>query len=260
MDVDMLLDSELNGEETLLTINAMTRTISISGELLLGVESDEGVKRIYFECPRVVGDNIDLSQYHIYINYQNANGEPNQYWCDDVTNNGETIRFSWLLKRHVTEYKGTVKFIVCAKKSKEDGEVTNEWNTTVAFGKSLEGLEVTKEIEEQSIDVIEQILTKLDNIEVGEVSDERIAEAVEDYLIENPIEEGSTDLTDEVKFAILDCFKNVAWAVDNGNDYYNALYNLLINISFTQSDTTLTMNGVCNVNSIEQNGTELVLS
>lgn len=80
------------------------------------------------------------------------------------------------------------------------------------------------------------------------------------FVTQEDIKNSDVVLTDKIKFAILDCFNNVAWAVDNGSVYYNTLYNLLINISFTQSNTTLTMNGVRTVNSIEQNGTELVLS
>ena len=68
------------------------------------------------------------------------------------------------------------------------------------------------------------------------------------------------ELTDDIKFALLDCFKNIAWAVDNGTQFYNTLYNALITIYFLQDGNMLTMYGVRTIDSVTQNGTELVLS
>ena len=59
-------------------IDPETRTITVPPEYqLLGVENDKRVERIYFQCPKNVGDNQDLSQdYQLFINYENANGDP----------------------------------------------------------------------------------------------------------------------------------------------------------------------------------------
>ena len=125
---------------------------------ILGVESDEKVERIEFECPKIVGDNIDLSKLQIRINYQNANGDKDQYIVEDAETNGDNIEFSWLLSRKVTMYRGTVNFVVCAVKV--SGEtIRNEWNTTLATSQVLEGLEVdTPEPTEEQSDVITQLL------------------------------------------------------------------------------------------------------
>ena len=125
---------------------------------ILGVESDEKVERIEFECPKIVGDNIDLSKLQIRINYQNANGGKDQYIVEDVETNGDNIEFSWLLSRKVTMYRGTVNFIMCAVKV-SDSDITNEWNTTLATSQVLEGLEVdTPEPTEEQSDVIAQLI------------------------------------------------------------------------------------------------------
>lgn len=153
-----------NAEEPFI-IDSETRTINVPSGFLLGVESDEKVERIYFRCPKIVGDNVDLSQLRIYVNYQNANGDKDAHWCDDLQTDGDNITFSWLLDRKVTIYRGNVSFIVCAKKSNDDGTLTNEWNTTVAIARVLEGLEATEQIVEDNQDVIEQILNKLQDIE-----------------------------------------------------------------------------------------------
>ena len=62
-------------------------------------------------------NNIDLSKYQLRINYQNANGDKDQYIVEDVETKGDNIEFSWLLSRKVTMYRGTVNFVVCAVNS-----------------------------------------------------------------------------------------------------------------------------------------------
>ena len=146
-------------------IDGETRIISVPAEYKeLGVESDEKVTRVKFQCPKNVGDNIDLTEYNLYINYRNAGNKLNSYLVEDVTVTGDTINFSWLLSRHVTESPGTINYIVCAKKSDDTG-VINEWNTKVATGIVGIGLEATEEIEEQNIDAIEQILRSIVELE-----------------------------------------------------------------------------------------------
>lgn len=173
--VDELFDtmSESSGElNDACFIDPSTRIINVPSMYKeLGVVSDEKVNRIFFSCPKIVGDNVDLTKYNLYINYQNAAGELNAYLIDDVSimeaTQGNMISFSWLLSRHVTAAAGTVRYIVCAKKS--DGEsTTNEWNTKVATGIVIANdIEPVEEIEEQNIDVIEQILARIDVLENG---------------------------------------------------------------------------------------------
>lgn len=119
---------------------------------------------------------------HLYINYQNANGQKYPYLVEDVQTDGDYITFSWLIGPDVVEYKGQIKFIVCAKKS--DG-TKSEWNTTLAEGTVLEGLEAADEVTERNPDIIEQILTRLDN--VTEIPQEKVSSAVEEYMAKNPI-------------------------------------------------------------------------
>ena len=146
-------------------IDPETRTISIPTTYrLLGVESDEKVERLEFQCPKIVGDNIDLSQLQIRINYQNASSQKDQYIVDDVSADGDNITFSWLLSRKVTAYRGAVQFIVCAVKVNDDATITNEWNTTLAQAQVLQGLEVdTPEPTEEQSDVIAQLMQMVQN-------------------------------------------------------------------------------------------------
>lgn len=145
---------------------------------ILGVESDEKADRILFRCPKTVGDGLDLTQYQLRINYQNANDQKGQYLVEDVTVDGEDILFSWLLHRPVTAYQGTVRFIVCAI-SVEEGEVKNEWNTTVAQCDVLEGLEVENPvIPAPEEDLIAQLIQQMqDKVEQAQQALEAIESA-----------------------------------------------------------------------------------
>lgn len=164
-------------------INPETRIITVpETEKIFGVSHDGNTERKHFRCPKVVGDNIDLSTMHLYVNYQNANGDKYPYLVEDAQTDGDYITYSWLIGPDVVAYKGQIKFIVCAKKG--DGTIP-EWNTTIAEGTVLEGLEATDEAVERNPDIIEQILTRLDN--VTEIPQEKVTEAVSTYMEANPI-------------------------------------------------------------------------
>ena len=162
-------------------IDPETRVITVpASEKLFGVANDGNSERKHFRCSKIVGDNIDLSTMHLYINYQNANGDKYPYLVEDIRTDGDYITFSWLIGPDVVEYKGQIKYIVCAKNG-----ATTEWNTTLAEGTVLEGMEATDEVVERNPDIIEQILTRLDN--VTEIPQEKVSSAVEEYMAKNPI-------------------------------------------------------------------------
>lgn len=156
------LDELLNdsNEVATCTVNPDTREIIVPEKYkILGVFSDEKVTKIPFTCPKVVGNNVDLTEYNLYINYQNAIGRHNVYLVDDVAVSGDNITFSWLLSRDVTLSSGVVKYSICAKKLNGDS-ISNEWNTTIANGVVIQGLEATQAIVEENSDIIEAILSK----------------------------------------------------------------------------------------------------
>lgn len=156
--VDELLNA--SNEVTTCTINPDTREIIVPEKYkVLGVFSDEKVTKIPFTCPRVVGNNVDLTEYNLYINYENAIGKSNAYLIEDVVVSGDNITFSWLLSRNVTLSSGVVKYSFCAKKLVGD-TISNEWNTTIATGLVIQGLEATREIIEENPDIIGALISK----------------------------------------------------------------------------------------------------
>lgn len=125
-----------------LEINADDRSIIIpTGENLLGVENDNKGARKYFICPKIVGDNIDLTKSDVYINVQNASGEKSgkdRYTVQNMTASGDNVTFEWVLERKVTSHKGSVRFAVCVREKGTE----REWHTTFATGNALEGEEL----------------------------------------------------------------------------------------------------------------------
>lgn len=159
-------------------IDPETREINIPlTHQILGVESDEKTERVWFQCPKIVGDNVDLSQYQIRINYANANGDKYTYAVSGVQTEGDNILFSWLLSRNVTAYKGAVSFIVCAV-NLSGATITNEWNTTLAQAEVLEGIEPgSPEISEDQQDIITELLQLITQATNSGIQSIREAEA-----------------------------------------------------------------------------------
>lgn len=147
-------------------IDPETREIQIPETYhILGVVSDEKTERVWFQRPKVVGDGVDLSQLQIRVNFQNASGEKDQYIVEDVEIEADNIVFSWLLSRKVTQYQGTISFIICAIKAL-DGIVTNEWNTTLAQSEVLDGIEVSEPIPSpEESDLISQLIEMMVDIQ-----------------------------------------------------------------------------------------------
>lgn len=158
--------TELQAEEgELLIIDNDLRTITIPPEIAnIGVESDDNVKRLHFQMPRQYGE-FDLSEFDIRINYLAANNTGDIYVVTDKAVSGDNITFSWLVGRSAFTAQGTVRFIVCLKKTNQEGVVEQEYNTTVATLQALEGIEPSGQIVEDNPEVIESILKRLDVLE-----------------------------------------------------------------------------------------------
>lgn len=153
-----------------LEINADDRSIIIpTGENLLGVENDNEGARKYFRCPKIVGDNIDLTKSDVYINVQNASGEKSgkdRYTVQNMTESGDNVTFEWVLGRKVTSHKGSVRFAVCVREKGSE----REWHTTFATGNALEGEELFEpaELEARGQDFI-GILTSDANADANSI-------------------------------------------------------------------------------------------
>ena len=166
------LEAEAQSETAVCIIDPETRTITVPPEYqLLGVENDKRVERLYFQCPKIVGDNQDLSQdYQLFMNYQNANGDPDAYKINDMQVEGDNITFSWLLEENVTKYRGNIQFAFGAIIPGDEAEDPdkNRWNTTINTDCTcLVGLKCTQQVAESNPDALVQIWAAIDELKAG---------------------------------------------------------------------------------------------
>lgn len=166
------MEAEAQSETPVCIIDPDTRTITVPPEYqLFGVENDKRVERLYFQCPKIVGDNQDLSQdYQLFVNYQNANGDPDAYKIEDMQVDGDNITFSWLLEENVTKYRGDIQFAFGAIKPGDEAEDPdkNRWNTTInADCTCLVGLKCTQQVAESNPDALAQIWAAIDELKAG---------------------------------------------------------------------------------------------
>ena len=166
------LEAEAQSETPVCVIDPETRTITVPPEYqLLGVENDKRVERIYFQCPKIVGDNQDLSQdYILFINYVNANGDPDAYKINDMQVEGDNITFSWLLEEKVTLYQGNIQISFCGiiPGDEQDDPDKNRWGTTINTDCTvLTGLKCTQQVAESNPDALAQIWAAIDELKAG---------------------------------------------------------------------------------------------
>lgn len=171
-----------------LIIDPSTRKITIpKSEQLFGVYGEGNIERKYFKCPKIVGDNVDLSDCYIFVNYYTAKGLPGKYTVKDVNVDGENITFSWELKQHIFDAnEDTSIYFAVEAKNKDKVEV---FRTRPATGKAKETIDTDKEIEETHADVILDLISRVDTLEKKPISEEQIEKSVKSYLEKNPIEE-----------------------------------------------------------------------
>lgn len=218
-----------------LVIDGKTREINVpESEMLFGVEGDVNIERKHFRCPKIVGDNIDLSKHLIYVAYVYTENQNNSflpeigiqsYRCTDVQIVGDDITFSWKLSGNVFKNPGFIAFKVFAKE-KEESPLT-VFNTTPAFGiVKMTIPDGNKEIAEEYPDIINQLLTKMESVEQI-ATPEAMQGYVDAYLKENPVTGGMTEEqeqqlnqnTEDISSLSEDMenmFKNVTYTTENG--------------------------------------------
>ena len=194
-----------------LMINPETRTINVpDSEKLFGVRQDMSVERKYFKCPRIVGDNIDLFEHYVFVNYipsdQNGKYESEKdvqgYWCKDLAVEGDFITFSWELTENVLRKAGYIAFAVYAKVSDENGNLKTKWHTTIAIGNVLDTLPDGEEWITIYPDIVTQLLERMDAVEKI-ANPESMQKYVDDYFNRNPMMI-DRELKDETKAAPAD--------------------------------------------------------
>lgn len=196
-------------------IDAVTRAVKNASETkVMIVQHDHNSERFTFEIPRIV-DGHDMSTCNVvqvhYINIDSTNKHIKYtgiYEVDDLQvspDDDGIVICSWLISGNATQCVGKLSFIVrfvCST----DGNVDYAWNTAVHSNVFVTaGIYNGQAVVEEYADVLEQWKQEL--IDSGGVSDEKIAQVVEEYMAENldssvrtvngiePDENGNVDTT-----------------------------------------------------------------
>ena len=163
-----LLGAIADVTDEFLVVDLDTRIIAIPTSVkILGVESDDDVKKLRFKVPKNYGE-FDLSTFSIQVNYENAKGEGDLYVINDleVSDDG-TMTFTWQVDRHAFKRHGEVTFSLCMKKFDDGGVVVKELNTTTATLPVLKGLETAEAVIENNPSAFDSVLFRLYAVEAA---------------------------------------------------------------------------------------------
>ncbi len=134
--------------------------------VVLGVEGDKDVNRVRFRMNRYYR-GTDLSDFNIRINYRPAEGEINYFPVTEKTVAENAISFVWLVGADAVAAKGTVYFIARFFTAEENGDIVQEFNTTLGNARALEGLTVDTQAEDKPVkDLLAQLEYDLKNYTV----------------------------------------------------------------------------------------------
>ena len=161
-------------EELLQNINSETeehivigsdRHITVPKSLRrIAVQYDHDVETVTFDCPRY-WDGLDMSKMTVYINYLRSDGYTDSYPVRNVTideTNPNIMHFDWTISRNATSVAGQLTFLVCIKKTNDDGIEINHWNSELYDELSVSpGMEAERQDEEYVKDLVAMLLSDM---------------------------------------------------------------------------------------------------
>lgn len=126
-------------DRVILTIDEDLRIIDIPNlAVVIGAEGDKDVNRLYFKMDRLYR-GTDLAAFTPRINYINATGKHYYYDANDLTIEGDSLTFSWLIRAQAAEASGMVEFSVCMRQY-NGTDLLAEFNSTTASMKCLKSI------------------------------------------------------------------------------------------------------------------------
>lgn len=174
------------------------------------MQFDHNSERITFDLPRMVDGHDMMTCNRVEVHYLNIDAQtkeskPGLYEVDDlaISPAGEdTVICSWLVSRNATQLVGPLWFRVTFHCVTEADSPDYSWSTAVYKGLSVaDGINNSDWVAEEFADILEQWR---DQLLKAEITDERLAAAVADYMGEHPVGESielDTTLTESGKAA-----------------------------------------------------------
>lgn len=194
------------------------RSVTVPDSLKkIGIQYDHNVNTLTFDCPRYADDaqSIDMSKMQIFINWMLPDKSIGSSIAENIIideADSTLMHFDWIITSAVTSVFGILeRTLVCIKQTDTDGREIYHWNTDLFQKFSVgEGMECNEQLAEENMDVITQLLVKMDAIDTR-TSTEAMRSYVSEYMTENPPQP-----SDEQANAGVD-----AYMTENGQDYVN---------------------------------------
>lgn len=165
------------------------RSIILPEELQrIAVQFDHNIETVTFDCPRY-WDGIDMSGMKVYINYLRSDNVKGIYIVEDITideTNTNLIHFDWIVSKDAVSVKGRLIFLVCIRKTDEEGYEMYRWNSELCQDMYIsEGLECEESILQKYPSIITDLLTRMDGVEEL-ANPENMQRYVSEYLNNDP--------------------------------------------------------------------------
>lgn len=175
-------------------IDPSTRAITPGADKVVLVQGDHNSERYTFEIPRIIDGHDMFLTNRIEIHYDNISKDKKYtneglYVSNDAVVNGDKIEFSWLVSGNATQLAGKIQFWINFVCLDNDDNVIYSWGTDIFKGINvLQNNRNTESVVVKFPDLLSQWKDEV----VNGVTDEKIAQAVADYLDKNQVSNGST--------------------------------------------------------------------
>lgn len=189
-------------------IDPITMAITTESDKLKLMQGDHNSEIYTFEIPKVIEGHDMASCNRVEIHYNDissdrANTSKDYHRVNDMKaaeDNPEMLVFSWLIHGNATKYAGALNFRIRFGCVDENGVYTYKKHTDIFKGITIsDGFDNTAAVIEEYADAIAAWEAELDEQEArianleqngtgGSVSEDQIAQAVSDYLEENPVD------------------------------------------------------------------------
>lgn len=150
--------------ENLILVDVDTRKVTVPFDFTLGVVHDDSVKTVTFQVQKN-SDITDLSDLTFTVNTISAQGTPDSLDCT-VREDGEVLYISAVLKGTVFDSKGRATINLCGRKYDSNNTIIKKWGSediTVLVGSHTDA---DKSIEERYPSVLEDLKSKIDNLNI----------------------------------------------------------------------------------------------
>lgn len=162
--------------ENLILVDVDTRKVTVPFDFTLGVVHDDSVKTVTFQVQKN-SDITDLSDLTFTVNTISAQGTPDILDCT-VREDGEVLYISAVLKGTVFDSRGRATINLCGRKYDSNNAIIKKWGSediTVLVGSHTDA---DKAIEERYPSVLEDLKSKIENLNITDAQINTIATKV----------------------------------------------------------------------------------